>query len=117
MKSDYGVDYQVQIFKERIPTGLEFGVQNKGTDNIGKISNGNIKFSMKTKHLVDYLKLPYPILLHRYDAQNRQGYWLNLTEYCQNILDKKKPKWKEQKTVSCDIPISNRLEDLDGILI
>ncbi|MHA2001122.1 MAG: DUF4365 domain-containing protein [Promethearchaeota archaeon] len=114
-ESDYGVDFHVQIFKERMATGLEFGVQNKGTDNIGKITNGNIKFSMKTKHLVDYLKLPYPVFLHRFDAQKRQGYWLNLTEYCQNVLDKKKPTWKKQKTVSLDIPISNRLEDLDGI--
>lgn len=112
---DYGIDYLVEIFHNTISSGLIFGVQNKSTDDIGKCNNGSYTFSMKTDHLKDYLMQPFPVFLHLYDTPKEQGYWLNLYLYCNDVLNKEKPLWREQKYVTCYIPKENKLELLEEI--
>lgn len=116
LDNDYGIDFFVEIFHNTMSSGLVFGVQNKATDDIGNYQNGCFTFSMKTDHLKDYLMQPFPVFLHLYDTQKELGYWLNLYLYCNDVLDKEKHAWREQKYVTCYIPKENKLEHLNKII-
>ncbi len=107
---DYGLDFKITIAKENDVTPDMFFVQNKATDNIKK-GLEFIDFDIDVKHLLNFLKIPLPVILILYDAEEERGYWLNLQNYCRNILDKNDISWKKQKSKRLKIPISNELKD------
>ncbi len=110
LNPDYGLDFKITIVKENQVTQDIFFVQNKATDNIKKDLEF-IDFDLDVKHLLNFLKIPLPVILILYDAVEECGYWLNLQNYCRNILDKNEVSWKKQKTKRLKIPITNELKD------
>lgn len=114
LHNDYGLDYSIIITEDGVSTELNFFIQNKGTDSID-ISEGFIKYSIKTKYLDYYNNFVQPILINRYDAQNNCGYWINAQKYIRDVLDKEKPDWREQETVTIKIPITNKLTNINNI--
>lgn len=114
LHNDYGLDYNINITENGVSTGLNFFVQNKGTDSIN-FSEGFIKYSIETKYLDYYGNFVEPVLINRYDAQNNCGYWINAQKYVRDVLDKEKPDWRMQGTVTLYIPIINKLSKLKDI--
>ncbi len=111
LDNDYGLDYNIIITENEVSTELNFFVQNKGTDSIN-ISENYVKYSIETKYLDYYSNFIQPILINRYDAQNNCGYWINIQKYIREILDKEKPNWRDQETVTINIPITNQFTDI-----
>ena len=61
-----------------------------------------------------YEQVPLPILLVRYDAVERIGYWVNTQKYIEK-LDSINPNWREQEYIRLKIPLENQLSDLNMI--
>jgi hypothetical protein len=62
---DYGIDRQVEIFEDGRPTGLEFYVQLKATDQ--NLPQG-LALSLPVKHRDHYPALALPVLMVRFHA-------------------------------------------------
>ena len=119
MDEDYGLDYMVQVFDENDnSTPVMFFVQLKGQESV-KIDNGIVKFPFKVERLKDYLMTPLPVFLILVNVNDNNIYWLFLQDYIINELNKNKPNWKNQKTVtlsfSSDNLFSNDFKKLETI--
>lgn len=114
LTNDFGLDFQIVIFEQGISTKYTFCVQLKSTDSIN-IKGEYIKFNIDIRHLVYFCDFIDLVLLIVYDAQNRIGYYLNIFDYCTTILEDEKPNWRTQKHITLNIPITNRISDLEVI--
>jgi len=66
---DYGLDEQVQIFKNDKPTRYYFFVQIKGSATIPE-SQDSPTYDFKTGHLIQYIDNPLPVMLVLYDSKS-----------------------------------------------
>ncbi|KKN67843.1 hypothetical protein LCGC14_0457230 [marine sediment metagenome] len=110
LNPDYGLNFKITIVRKNEVTQDIFFVQLKATDGIKK----NLEFidiDLDVKHLLNFLKIPLPVILILYDAEAESGYWLNFQSYCRNNFDKKDSNWKKSKYKRLKIPISNELND------
>ena len=62
---DYGIDYLVEIFKDKNSTGKFFYVQLKGTEK--EISSDQVEIKLKISDLEYYRTLPLPIIFGNMD--------------------------------------------------
>ncbi|WPB80905.1 DUF4365 domain-containing protein [Archangium violaceum] len=67
---DYGLDAEVQIFKNQTATHLRFLAQLKGTDSSSK-SGKSIKYRFSCRHLRYYRDSTTPVMLVVYDAKRK----------------------------------------------
>lgn len=114
---DIHIDYFVELADNSGPLGIIFGVQLKGT-NSPDYSNGNIKISMRTKHLIYYLdKVKQPVFIAVVDVQNKKGYYLFIQKYLINLSNL---TWRNRKTnaikVKTDELLSNENEFKKAII-
>jgi tetratricopeptide (TPR) repeat protein len=74
---DYGLDYMVEIFRDRKSTGKIFTVQLKGTQQ--KITDDKVRIKIKTSTLEYYASLTLPTLLviHSMKENRFWGIWIN----------------------------------------
>ncbi|KKK95760.1 hypothetical protein LCGC14_2669570, partial [marine sediment metagenome] len=114
LTNDRGLDFHITIFENEVSTRYAFCVQLKATDSIN-IKGESIKFSIDVRHLAYFCDYIDPVLLIIYDAQNGIGYYLNIFDYCTTVLDNEKPEWRTQKYITLNIPITNRLNELEVI--
>lgn len=111
---DYGLDIQVQIFKNEKATPYFFYAQIKGTDSL--ISESDIpSHRFSTEHLLHYVSCPFPVMLVIYSSQTKQMYY----EWVQNIYNRLSPdelrKWHAQETVT--IHLSHLLDDINSSVL
>lgn len=111
---DYGLDFRITIAEEGKVTERFFFVQLKGTDLIKKTKK-HIVFDIDVKHLLYFNKFVDPILFVIYDTNSDYGYWINIQQYCRDILDKKDPNWINQKYKRIKIRKDQKLTNLDVI--
>lgn len=114
LTNDFGLDFQIVLFEQGISTKYTFCVQLKSTDSIN-IKGEYIKFNIDIRHLVYFCDFIDPVLLIVYDAQTRIGYYLNIFDYCTTVLEVEKPNWRAQKYITLNIPLTNRLSNLEVI--
>ena len=111
---DYGLDFRITIVEEGKVTENFFFIQLKGTDKL-KETKDHIVFDIDVKHLSYFIKFIDPILFLLYDTQTNTGYWINMQQYCRDILNKEDPNWIEQKYKRIKIPKGQILINLDSI--
>lgn len=108
---DYGIDYDVEIFENQSPTGIIFSVQLKGTRS-PEYSQDVIKFSFETDKLIYYCdRVKKPVFLVLVDVSEENAYWLFTQQYARERLDPTNPKWRQQKTVTLEVPVANHFID------
>lgn len=109
--SDYGVDYELEIFKQEQSTGQIAKIQLKGTTNI-KIKNGIIKFKLELPN-VNYLlnEIKIPTFLFIVDVNTKNIYWKNIK--CSKTIrsDFNAALKKQRKSILIKIPETNTFDD------
>jgi tetratricopeptide (TPR) repeat protein len=75
--SDYGIDYQIEIFLNKESTGKEFYVQLKSSNQ--KVENNSVKITLDRKQLEYFQARPLPVLLVVYSTTVKMfyGIWTN----------------------------------------
>ena len=112
---DYALDFVVVITEGESITEINFFVQNKGTDSL-KVSGNYVNLDIEPRYLIYYSSFIQPVLIIHYDAKNDCAYWINAQKYVKNVLDVKKPKWRNNKTsIRIKIPLANKLMDIEVI--
>ena len=111
---DYGLDFRITIVEEGKVTENFFFIQLKGTDNLKEIKD-HFVFDIDVKHLLYFLKFIDPIIFLLYDTQTNSGYWINVQQYCRDVLNKEDSNWINQKYKRIKIPKNQILTDLDSI--
>jgi len=111
---DYGLDEQVQIFKNEKPTRYYFFVQLKGSDKILG-SQDSPTFNFKTERLLQYQNNPLPVMLVLYDSKGNRFFF----EWVSTFIKKNPPgflrKLYFQKTVR--VKFDKRLDMLDASIL
>jgi len=108
---DYGIDYDIEIFENGQPTGISFYAQLKGTAS-PKYSGDALKLQFEVDKLKYYFeKVRKPVFLIAADVTSKKCFWLFTQKYIQQSLNKSKPDWYGQKTVTLYLPLSNLLPD------
>ncbi|ULQ61053.1 DUF4365 domain-containing protein [Brucepastera parasyntrophica] len=109
--SDYGIDYEIEIFEKNKSTGVIFKIQLKGTQNIKKINkNEFVSFSLDIENVDYYLnQIKIPLFIVVVDVSNKDIFWHNPI-LDNNLKDKYyKADNKKQKTISININTNNQL--------
>jgi len=111
---DYGLDEQVQIFKNGKPTRYYFFVQIKGSDTIPE-TKYSPTFDFKTERLIQYLNNPLPVMLILYDSNTNRIFY----EWVSTLLKNSSPdfirKLHFQKTFR--VKFDKRIDKLDASII
>lgn len=101
--SDFGIDTQVEIVKDGIPTGLLYCLQVKSGKSYIKETDKNIVFyTQNERHINYWINHSLPVLLVICDIKNEINYWDFITS--QNIS-------KTEKGWNISISKSNNLAD------
>ena len=102
--SDYGIDFDVQIFKDQRATGEWFKIQLKSSETTKySASQDFISEQLTRKHITHYCdEMREPVLLIHADIKNRRTFWLAL---------QLQPPARQARAnrVTVRIPVSNEL--------
>ncbi len=82
--SDYGIDMPVITFDKN--GNQESGyllIQIKASDDMKISSSGEVIIVVKKKHILQWSKEAWPVILVQYDAKNVVGYWVYIQRYLQ----------------------------------
>ncbi len=116
---DYGEDLFIRIFDEGNPTGHDFYVQLKGTDNIRQYElkgSPSFSYSVDLSCLKQWCRFQWPVVFVLWDISQRNGYWLHVQPYIDEKLDTT-PNWLNNTNNAKDpkrrihILKSNKLSD------
>ena len=99
--ADYGIDTQVEIVENNVPTGLLYCLQVKAGKSYIKKSNDNIVFYPEKKHVEYWLNHSLPVILIICDLEKNKNYWEFLNP--QTIKETERG-WK------INIPLDNLLD-------
>jgi tetratricopeptide (TPR) repeat protein len=97
LKYDYGEDLIGRQFENGNPTGKDFYIQLKGTDNIQQYQltkSRVLSYEIELVNLNQWFSYSLPVILIIWDITNRVGYWLHVQPFIQEILYKQ-PQWLE----------------------
>jgi len=111
---DYGLDEQVQIFRNGKPTRYYFFVQIKGSDTIPE-SQVSPTYDFKTEHLIQYENNPLPVMLVLYDAKANRIFYEWVNTFLKNSSRDFIRKLHFQKTVR--IKFDKRFDNIDASII
>ena len=114
LATDYGIDFDIQIFEQGEGTALNFGAQIKSTES-SNMDATHYKFKLETRHINYFFKQNRPILLVVYYIPKKIAYWVVIQEYVWDILSKEKPNWSSQKSSTIKLPLKNVLTNKEEI--
>lgn len=102
LQSDVGLDMEIEIAEDGIPTGQLIGVQIKtGASYFKEVSEGNIIFRGSTTHLEYWLNHTLPVLIILHNNATNQTIWQNITE---------KTVLRTAKSFKVLLPLTNELD-------
>lgn len=112
---DYGIDGEVEVFKDEESTGLIFKVQMKGTESPTYLQDGSMSLQMKSNNL-QYLvnEISLPVLVIGVDVVTCSCRWCSVQDdpEIRRVLDE-----SEQESVSIHFPVANTIAgQFDDIL-
>jgi tetratricopeptide (TPR) repeat protein len=111
---DYGLDEQIQIFKNGEPTQYYFFAQLKGSDRIPE-NEDSPNFDFKTKRILQYKENPLPVMLVLFDSKGKRIFYEWISSFMSNSSPDLMRKLHFQKTVR--IRFEKRLDTLDASII
>jgi len=103
---DYGLDREIEIVANGKLSGKTLLVQLKSLQAIDSKQN-HIRYTLETDKLQYYLQRDVPVILVVVDLTSRLCYWLFVQEYVFEKLNSLTPSWREQKSVTLEIPKTN----------
>lgn len=104
---DYGIDFMVQPFLDgNQPSGYHFGVAVRSASSLEK-KNGYVTRQLEVKNVINYLDQRIPIFLVAIDLEAKEGFFLFIQNYIEELPSKK--KWRNQKQLTFHIPTENNL--------
>lgn len=117
---DYGIDYEIEIFKDEQSTGFIFKVQLKGTEKPNYLNDGNqISFRgfefEKAKYLIEEIEIPAVLVL--VDTISKKIFWVAVQSNQSLIETFKKAKETKQHTITIQVSTKNQLPDTWGELL
>jgi tetratricopeptide (TPR) repeat protein len=93
---DYGEDLYVAPFENGNPTGNEFKIQAKGTDDLNiyrlKTENNVFSYPISLANLKQWHRYPVPVIVILWDIKSRIGHWLYIQPFINQKLHKD-PDW------------------------
>ncbi|PHJ38194.1 hypothetical protein P378_10205 [Desulforamulus profundi] len=101
--------YEVEILDSGTPKGAVFSVYVVCASSL-RVNRELIGLSLecdKLKHCMD--KACRPVILVVVDADKESAFWLFVQDYVHRVLEKKTPGWRQQKTVSLQVPLDQEL--------
>jgi len=99
--SDYGIDFQIEIVDDDLPTGMLYAVQLKsGRSYFNELTEDAIVFRGKKRHLSYWTDYSLPVILVLYNPEEDNLYWTFVNQ--ENTIETDKA-WK------IEIPKSNIL--------
>ncbi len=120
---DYGEDLYIRIFERGNPTGHDFYIQLKGTDNIKQYVLKKAPFfsySVDLANLKQWHDFTWPVIFVLWDIEQRLGYWAHMQPLVENHLQVDS-HWLEnlsqvkEPTRTIRIPIDNILKTSSDI--
>jgi tetratricopeptide (TPR) repeat protein len=107
---DYGIDMEIEIVEGENITNKVLWVQLKATEkNVD--SETTLTYSIETKYLKHFEKARSPILVLYWVKPTNSFYYIFAQKYINDFLNKKKPNWRTQKTVTIEFSESAKLEN------
>ena len=106
---DYAIDMEVEIVEEN----KFLWVQIKAKERVKKRSDGNISFSMCTRHLEHYENCQLPVIIVLWVKCENSFYCLFAQRFIQEELSAKKPNWRAQKTNTITFSPDSKLNNVD----
>lgn len=110
---DLGEDFLIRIDESDSDVSLDFYVQIKSTQDIGRLKlNGShhISYKFKTKDLTHWYNLHTPTILLIWDINVEMGYWVAVSSVVKE-LDGYSKGWRTQETVTVRFPTGNDSND------
>lgn len=110
-ETDYGIDYEIEVFENSSSTGVIFKIQLKGTTAISIIDSGQyVSFPFKIESLNYYLKeIQIPLFIIIADIKSKITYWYNPLLDNQLIKRLNDAIGSNQKTLNISINTKNQL--------
>lgn len=104
---DYGIDFQVEIFKGERPTGLLFEVQLKGVSE-ARLANGVYQVRLSTDHLRHYVQdRVLPVIIVFVEVRSAQVFWISADVAAAQLASS--TGFHQKKYVTIKIPASQVL--------
>lgn len=118
-QSDYGIDYEIEVFKNNQSTGIIFKIQLKGTEDLKILKDGQTishSFSLgNIKYYLEEVQIPIFILIG--DTIKKIIYWHNPQIDVELRQEYDSLKSSAQESMTVHLNVGNRLpEDLQKIL-
>ena len=129
--ADYGIDLDIELFEEchddiyttkgehvlfQVKTTNHIEVKDLKVYSDDELRKDNytykvVKYSLDTELLstVEKMGSAVPVLLCLVDNAKREGFFVCLNDYIDKILIPQKPHYDQQKTVTINIPIENKI--------
>jgi hypothetical protein len=116
---DYGIDAEIEVFKEGESTGLVYKLQIKGTQNPSYLSQTpHISFNFevnRAEYLINQIKIPVAIILC--DLKNKKVFWHAIQIDSNSLTSFKKAVEDKNDSFNIRFGIGNLLpETLDKLL-
>lgn len=112
LSPDMGEDFEVQIYRDELWTGVTFFVQLKSTRKLVAHSDNRASAAQKlqTAHLRKWEQSATPVVLIVWDTLKHRGCWTLIDDAVQK-LNADKPEWRTQSTATVHVPLSDCLDD------
>lgn len=119
MNPDYGIDFDLELFNSKgFALGEHVFIQLKGTEKLkigkfktkyGECSVCKFPIDVNELNLVDKMGFAFVTLLILIDVNSGEAYFLCLNDYIDKVLPLQNKDYKNQKTVTLNIPLENKL--------
>lgn len=96
--NEYGIDVLVDVATNGVMTGPLVFLQVKGTDSAYASKGASVSVSTRTVNY--WLQRPGPVILLKYFLKDDYAVWTCVKDYVANVLSKRVPNWRQQKTVT-----------------
>ncbi len=97
LRRDYGEDLYARPFENGHPTGHDFFIQLKGTNDVGqyRLRIGElISYPVELSNLVQWYSYTLPVIIIVWDIVNKVGYWTHIQPFIRSKLGSE-PMWLE----------------------
>ena len=84
LRSDYGEDLYARPFESGTPTGQDFFIQLKGTDDVDqyRLRTGEwLSYPVELSNLVQWHSYTLPVIFVIWDIVNKVGYWTHIQPF------------------------------------
>lgn len=119
LPKDYGIDGEVEVFRQGSSTGAFFNVQVKGTEKPLFLADGRtISFSLRTDHARYFChELLAPVFLMFVDTVKQRIWWHAIQLDTDLVQRLRIAQERASKTITVHIDSKNTLSDQPGLLL